>query len=650
MEHKIEILSTEISNKIAAGEVVQRPLSVVKELVENSIDAQSTHIKVILKNSGLDEIQIQDNGIGMNYENVSICLLRHATSKIKEEEDIYNIGTLGFRGEALPSIAAVSKFKLLTSTDGKIGYELIKEGDDPQLLTEVSANKGTQITVTNLFYNTPARFKHLSSTFYELSLIIQYINKAALTNPHVKLELINNDNNIFMSLGDGSIKNVMHKIYNNDIAKNILNFQKENDDFSVDFYIVKPQHTRSKKNNIHIGVNGRIIRNLAIENMIIKGYGQYLHTGQFPIAYINITTESSLIDINIHPTKEQIKIALINKLEELIVKSIKEQLNKEEYISYGEVKQENTLMEEANTLKGKEISLLDKLFADKQEDFSTPKKEVNTPKYEQKEETYTDSEKKVNQTESFNEQEEMNEYEKEVLVEDVLQEGESIKEPVTSNNLLNENNEQNINTNVEKEKLEQTLIQGGVFIGIHHKTYIMYENETGLFLIDQHAAQERINYEKILKTLSTKEYKIQKVLLPIMFELTQDEMLLIEDNLDKFKELGLVFEKFGHNFIRLVEVDSSYLKVDNMKQQIRWIIDTISNETKLEYSQIVDEIAISMACKASIKAHQYITAEDAKQLLTELSACHEPYTCPHGRPVIVALTNYQIQKMFKRVT
>ncbi len=620
MNNKIKVLPSDIANKIAAGEVVQRPLSVVKELVENSIDAQANIITINLKNSGLDKIEVIDNGIGMDEDNVKLCLVRHATSKVNNVEDIYRIMTLGFRGEALASIAAISQFELLTSVDGINGFKLIKNGDEEQQISSISYNKGTKISVNNLFFNTPARYKHLSSTFYELSLIVKYINKAALTNPQVKFELKNNDNVLFSSLGDGNVVNVMQKIYNLEVAKNMMSFQGENEHFSVNFYIVKPQITRSKNNNMYIGVNNRIIRNKAIEDMVIKGYGQYLHTNQYPIVFLDIHTDYSLIDINIHPTKEQIKISLIDKLEELVVSTIKEKLNEVEYISKPQIEEYKPMDGYGNTLNISEQISLDNMFTNTKDEI---KIEENVVKYETNNETsYVDF---------FGDSKENNVEEK--IVKEPIKEVEVKKQL----EILNEDN------------YNQSLIENALYIGIFHKTYILFENKEGLYLVDQHAAQERIRYEKILSNINNKSYNLQRSLVPEVFNFTTGEFILVENKLKELEDLGLVFEKFGPNTLRLVEGDSFYFKTKSSKEEVRKIIDMIVKNKSLSFEKIVDEIAISVACKGSIKAHDYITKEDAYNLLVQLNECKEPYTCPHGRPIIVNLDQYQIQKMFKRV-
>ncbi len=615
MENMIKVLPSDIANKIAAGEVVQRPLSVVKELVENSIDAQASIININLKNSGLDAIEVIDNGIGMGEENVKLCLVRHATSKVNNVEDIYRIMTLGFRGEALASIAAISQFELLTSTDGINGFKLEKNGDEEQKITSTSYNKGTKISVKNLFFNTPARYKHLSSTFYELSLIVKYVNKAALTNPNIKFELKNNDNVLFSSLGDGNVINVIQKIYNLEVAKNMISFESENEHFSVNFYIVKPQITRSKNNNMYIGVNNRIIRNKAIEDMVIKAYGQYLHTGQYPIVFLDIHTDYSLIDINIHPTKEQIKISLIDKLEELIISTIKEKLNEEEYISKPKIEDFKPMDGYGNTLNISEQKSLDNMFSTNQENEISL--EENKVAYENTKET---------------------------TYEDFF--GTSIKPEIK---LVEEKKEIRQLEMITKEIYKQSLIENAIYIGIFHKTYILFENSDGLFLVDQHAAQERIRYEKILFNINNKSYNLQRSLVPEVFSFTTGEFLLVENKLEELKNLGLIFEKFGPNTLRLVEGDSFYFKTKSSKEEVGKIIEMLIKNKNLTFDKIVDEVAISIACKGSIKAHDYITKDDAYNLLIQLDQCKEPYTCPHGRPIIVNLDQYQIQKMFKRV-
>lgn len=587
--HKINILSDEITNKIAAGEVVQRPLSVVKELIENSIDAKSSFIKIDLSNSGIDEIKITDNGIGLDKKNLKLSVIRHATSKVLTEEDIYKIATLGFRGEALSSIAAVSKLSIISSTDGTKGYKLYFT-DNKVVIVDHASNKGSEITVSNLFYNTPARFKHLSSTFYELSLIIKYVNKISLTNPKINFSLYNNDSLLFSTIGDGEIKNIFLKIYSKNVAKNLISFRKKNEHFNVDFHIVKADETRSRKDHIHIAVNDRIIKNINIENMIIQAYGKFLHTNQYPIVFINIKCDYSLVDINIHPTKEQIKISMLDKLEFLITEGIKQELMQEEYISYPTY--ENIKVE--NHLTKDEDNALNDLFSKEQIELN-----------------YSNNEK---------------------------------NEDTKIHNILEEEN----STYIPQKK--HNIIPGAKFLCFFHLTYILFENEKGLFLIDQHAAQERIRYEMIYQQFKSRNFIFNKMLIPTLLEFSAQEYSKVIKKLDNLKELGIILEEFGLNTLRVTEVDSWYMKLKKPKIDILNIINLTLESEKITYESYLEDLIIMMACRSSIKANQYITENDASALLEQLNQCEVPYTCPHGRPIIISLTPYEIEKMFKRIS
>lgn len=640
---KIKILSTEISNKIAAGEVVQRPLSVVKELVENAIDAGATQISIDLKDSGLAEIRVIDNGQGMSKEDVELCLVRHATSKVLTEADIFKIMTLGFRGEALASISAVSKFELTSSITGESGYKLIKNGDEKQIIEKTAANKGTDIKVKNLFFNTPARYKHLSSPYYELSLIISFVNRIALSHPHIKFILNNDDSKKFMSLGDGNITNVLHQIYDLKVAKKVINQKNQNDHFKIEVYAVKPDITRNRKNHMYISVNGRIIKNYKIEEAIIKGYGHYLHTGQYPIVFLQIEVDYSLVDINIHPTKEQIKISMFDSLENLIISTIKNMVSNEEYIfepNISEIKKEEEQNEQlTNKLTNSEEKSLDKLF--EVEEDKNYKKYIEQEPLILKENNDIEVEEElifVNKDEQINVDEENKNLN--IIDEEKNQEEEKLISP---NNFNDDIYEQ------ELIKIEDELISNAKFVGIYNQTYLLFENYEGLFLIDQHAAQERIRYEMFSKQFKEHQYNLQQILVPVILEFTQDEFILIQSKLELLKDLGLLFEEFGNNSIRLIEADQWYLQMKELENDIRKIIQILVHGKKIKFEEYLDEIAIMMACKSSIKAKDYITNTQAQILLNDLSTCLEPYTCPHGRPIIVKFTLREIEKMFKRV-
>lgn len=624
MSNKIKILTSDISNKIAAGEVVGRPLSVVKELIENAIDAKSSKIIIKLKNSGLEEIIVTDNGEGMARDDLELSILRHATSKIQEVDDVYRISTLGFRGEALSSIAAVSKFEMTTSTNGNEAYTLRKEAEEIEVVP-TSANKGTTVVVRNLFFNTPARYKHLSSIFYELSLIVKYVNKISLTKAEISFELYNNDNKLFSTLGDGNITNIMYSIYSKEVANNLLYHTEENDNFQLNLVLVKPQVSRSRKDHIIISVNNRIVRNLKIENAVSEGYGKFLHTGQFPIAFIDIETDYSLVDINIHPSKEQIKISLMKELESLITNTITSVIGNVEYISKPEINKKH-YQEVRSNLNKEEEQQLDHMFAHEKERI----KEKGIPEESVLEKIELQFEHKNKNFEDEKKKKEIYFEEKEVLAQ-------------------NEEVSDFINENEEKKYSQEQIIKNARFVGSHDNTYLLFENEEGLYFLDQHAAQERIRYEMLTERVKKKSYKYQQMLVPIVFSPSSDEFMILKKRLDDFQKLGLRLEEFGPNTIRLSQADVFYTRLKHPKEDIQKAIDMILKEEKIEFEHIIDDFVIMMSCKSSIKAHDYVSQYEAYDLLNQLSECKESYTCPHGRPVIVNISKYQLEKMFKRV-
>lgn len=694
-EHKIQILSSDIANKIAAGEVVQRPISVVKELVENSIDAGASEIIISLSNSGIDSIKVIDNGIGMGLENIKLALVRHATSKVLSEADIYKIMTLGFRGEALASIASVSKFKLKSSVNGTLGYELVKNGSNSEEIQQIPLNKGTTIEVSNLFYNTPARLKHLSTTFYELSLIITCIHKIALANPNIKFKLLNNDNVIISTLGDGKIKNIFQQIYSTEVAQKLVTVKNQNEDFKIEANIVKPEISRSRKTNMHIAVNGRIIKNYAVENMIIKAYGKLLHTNQYPICYLKIEVDYSLVDINIHPTKEQIKISMIQSLEELVVSTIQNALADLEYISRPTFDENDThhnmnnsvisniSSENNNKLTKQEEKQIDNFFKDNEiknintignkpenTDIEKENKSIEKEKSEKNIILDTNVEKKGEEykedssfdnsffnNNSFNDieiKEKVNTtytlHEDNANLENKKNfENNSLGVTITKSEIQQQEKQQENLFEIKTTKSKKELIPNAKFVGIHHKTYLLFENEKGIFFLDQHAAQERIRYELLRGKFINKKFVMNTVLTPVVFKWTASEFLLIKEKLEELKKLGLNFTVFGENTIRLIEVDKWYMKLKNIEKDILNLIEITLQNKQMNYEDVFDKVAIMMACKSSIKAHHYINPNEAINLLEQLNNCQEPYTCPHGRPIILNFTNYELEKMFKRV-
>lgn len=588
---RIHLMDEILSNKIAAGEVVEKCVSVVKELVENSIDAKATNIKIELIESGTQEIKVVDNGIGMDKEDALLAFQRHATSKLKDEDDLYRIDTLGFRGEALPSIASVSMITIKTCSENLGTFVNIEGGK----ITEVGtceARKGTTIEVKKLFYNTPARLKHLGSLNNELTNIIDYVNKIALSYPDIKFTLTNNGKIILNTPGDNNLLKVINAIYGTDVARNMLPLEASNDDYEISGYISKPIISRATRTHLITIVNGRVVRNNELNKTIIEAYHTYIMENRFPIVVLNITVDSSLIDVNIHPTKMDIKFSKMDGLKETIKNAVHNTL-----VSIN-------LIQKVEHPKP-EISMADIVISNNQ-----IQQELNLERYEE--------------TIPFND-------EFIVKEETNITYGNTNKEVKT----LEEN---------ESEKIPELYVAGVVFA-----TYIVCQNNLGMYLIDQHAAKERINYELFLNKLSNPDNNSIDMLFPITIELPLNESIILKEHLHILANMNIKVEEFGMNSF-VVKSHPVWLPKGNEENAIRRIIDLIldiKNDFSLE--KFNDRVAATLACKASIKANDTLSLEEMENLIDDLRKCKNPYNCPHGRPTIIKFTKYEIEKMFKRV-
>lgn len=584
---KIQIMDENLANKIAAGEVVEKTMNVVKELVENSIDAKSTTIKVELIDSGVKEITVTDDGIGMDKEDAVLAFSRHATSKLKTLEDLFNIESLGFRGEALPSIASVSNVVLKTS-NGSTGTEVHIDGGKIKDISNSDLRCGTKISVSNLFYNTPVRLKYLRNLYTELSNITDYINKMALSFPNISFTLINNGKTLLNTDGSGNRLKVIHSIYGLDITKKMIEVKGENDDYIVEGYISYPEVTRSNKNAITTLVNGRVIKNNELNKIICECYHTYMPSDKYPIVVINIEVDPILIDINIHPTKMDIKFSKIKELKELLVFIISNKLKKLTLIPKVEVK-ENKPITSNNIIETSPSTNNDASFLnDIEEDI---------PVYQQAEEITFDFE-------------------------------------------VNESNEEH---DIPEERIKKMYP-----IGLVHGTYIIAENEDGMFIIDQHAAAERINYEKYLEKLANPDNKTIDLLVPIKIELSNSDYLILKENFHILENLNFKTEEFGVNTI-LIRSHPTWLSEINTKEAIEKIISIVIDYESFDHYKFIDKVAATLACKMSIKGNQHITSEDMEILLNNLRQAKNPFTCPHGRPTIISYSKYELEKLFKRV-
>lgn len=580
---KIQIMDEVLANKIAAGEVVEKTMNVVKELVENSIDANSDEIEISLTDSGVKEIIVSDNGVGMEENDAKMAFSRHATSKLKNLDDLFYIESLGFRGEALPSIASVSNVTLKTS-DGKTGTLVKLYGGKDMTVERCDLQKGTTITVSDLFYNTPVRLKYLKNLYVELSYIVDYVNKMALSYPNIKFTLKNNDKVLLKTDGSGDLLKVIYEIYGVDITKKMIPISGENDDYYISGYASFPEATKSNRNSITTLVNGRIIKNNELNKIITECYHTYIPKDKFPIIIMNIDVDPILIDINIHPTKMDIKFSKMDSLKELVISLLEKSLKELTLIPNASVRDESSVSEVKTQIKKSE-----KVIEEKEE----IKEEV---KYE-------------NLTLDFSIQEEK----KQELVEK--------NEPVY--------------------RIKEMTPRGIVYL-----TYIIAENEDGMYVIDQHAAAERINYEKVLNSLK-ESHTIVDLLIPIKIELTTPEFLIVKENFDLIKSYGFEIEEFGLNTV-IIRSHPNWIYEDIAEDCIRKIIDIFAENKKFDFDQFVWRMASTMACRMSIKANDYISYEDQLYLLQELRKCENPFTCPHGRPTIITYTKQDLEKLFKR--
>ena len=589
---KIQIMDEILANKIAAGEVVEKTMNVVKELVENAIDAQSDEIKVELIDSGVKEVKVTDNGIGMDQEDAKLAFSRHATSKLKNLDDLFNIESLGFRGEALPSIASVSNIELKTS-NGERGTYLTLSGGKDMHIEDGDLQKGTTITVKDLFYNTPVRLKYLKNLYVELANITDYVNKMALSYPNIKFTLINNGKILLDTDGKGDLRKVIYQIYGADVTKKMIEISGENDDYYIHGYISYPEMQKSNRNAITTLVNGRVIKNNELNKIITDAYHTYIPKDKFPIIVLNIDVDPILIDINIHPTKMDIKFSKMDTLKELVYDEITRQLEKLTLIPNISTRTEEAVRETT-------IPLYQAFHNDTKEE----------PKYE---ETVLDF--SVADT----------------LPEEDIPQQDSIEEK--------------IETKTEEEPIK-ARIKPMIPRGVVYLTYIIAENEDGMYIIDQHAAAERINYEKVLKSLKEKEQPVD-LLIPIKIELTSNEFLIIRNHLDMLKECAFVIEEFGDNTI-IVRSHPNWIPENIAEECIRKVIDIVVSKENFDFDQFVWRMAATIACRMSIKANDYLSYEDQVWLLDNLRYCDNPFTCPHGRPTIITYTRYELEKLFKR--
>lgn len=585
---KIQRLDAKLSNMIAAGEVVERPAGIIKELIENSIDAQSSRILVEIEEGGISYLKVEDNGIGMDKEDSILAFERHATSKISKEKDLFSISTLGFRGEALPSIASVSDVKL-TTHNGEIGTQIhIKYGELQENKT-ISRNQGTTIEVRKLFQNTPARLKHLKNVYYEASRVSDVIKKFSCSYPDISFVLISEGRKIFESSGNGKIQDVLLQLYDYEVLKNLIIHTEKNSDFELELYLAQPSFTR-KNNSILIYINHRMVRSYPIQKAVIEGYQQYIPSDRMPIVVLNINMDYTLVDVNVHPSKLEVRISKEKELLQFIIETISKCLKNEYSIPQAKP------VEQIN-------------YENLKMDFIYEAKE-NLMKYQEKE-------------------------------------IQPLQEAVKESEIIQDDS-------IQEEKIEEVIVEKPQ--NIFHKLkvlsqlsgkYILCESEEGLYIIDQHAAAERVNYEKI-QNLVLKNQNVQIELLPFTIKIPLEAQSRTQEIIERFKELFIELELFSSNQF-VVRSLPHWIKGENEKQLIEDLILKVVHNEKMDIKELRKYAIATAACHHSIRFNRRLSLVEMESLVLELANCEHPYHCPHGRTVMILIDHARLEKDFMRV-
>ena len=684
-------------NKIAAGEVIERPASVVKELVENSIDAGATNINIEIKNGGISYIRITDNGKGIMPDDMEMAFERHATSKIRNASDLETVTSMGFRGEALASIAAISKVEMISKTgENEIGYKVNVQAGKIINKEETGCSKGTIITITDLFFNTPVRYKFLKKDFTEAGYIEDVITRIALVHPEIAIKLTSSGKTIIQTSGNGDIKSVVYGIYGKDVADNILEVNYQYEDIKVTGVIGKPVIARSNRGNQIFFVNKRYIKDKTLTSAAEQAFKGLLTIGKYGFLILNIEMSPSKVDVNVHPAKLEVRFQDENTIFKAVYHAIKETLLKGELVPEDkpvEIKRQETIVTPGETEIKKESikfsDLLQKMVSKKEEKEvedpfeykANPIAEIYSNKYgvREEEESYKIQNKQI--TEETAEEDELSKMDTQVINTQEI--NERIMGKITElDNLKIEENSKNFEemyaktfgnlpktenkeepkdeTKVKTEELEMTekismfdnmedkTIPKYKFIGIAFATYIIIEIDNELYIIDQHAAHERIMYEKIKKNFySDGEKDSQLMLLPDIINLTHKEMDIAKENIPVFEKAGFMLEQFGENTIKLTGVPNICIDLDT-KQLFLETLDEINTVARTAKQEIEEKFIATLACKSAVKANMVLTKDEVDNLMKQLLVLPNPFTCPHGRPTAIHLTKNDIEKKFSR--
>jgi DNA mismatch repair protein MutL len=634
---KIIQLDDILSNKIAAGEVVERPSSVVKELVENAIDAGSTVIEIVVEEAGLAKIRITDNGNGIEEDDVLLAFERHATSKIKDENDLFRIRTLGFRGEALPSIASVSRLEMKTSTGEGAGNRVVIEGGKVETFEKASSRRGTDITITDLFFNTPARLKYMKTIHTELGNITDVVNRLALSHPEVAFRLIHNERKLLQTSGNGDVRQVLASIYGMAIAKQLVPILGNSLDYRINGFASMPEVTRASRNYISTMVNGRFIKNYPLAKAIQEGYHTLLPIGRFPIVLLNVEMDPILVDVNVHPSKMEVRISKEAELDELVTSIIKNVFKSKILIptAYMSVKKEapkseqtSFVLDEGSDHKnvGLEQPAASQTIYENRSGLGSPFERVTVNR--EKEAVF-----------------EPDDWASSTSFGGLKEDDVPFSEP---NVLIGQEDAHYTDVNNDDADVDESRIPRLYPIGQMHGTYIFAQNENGLYIIDQHAAQERLKYEYFREKVGQVHSELQEMLVPLTFEYSTDDFVKINEYQHELEKVGVFLEEFGINSF-IVRAHPQWLPKGEEKEIIEDMIEQLLSMKKVDIKKLREEAAIMMSCKGSIKANRHLRNDEIQALLDDLRKASDPFTCPHGRPIIVHYSTYEMEKMFKRV-
>lgn len=627
----IRILDKSIADKIAAGEVIERPVSIVKEMVENALDAGASSVVVEIKHGGKSYIRVTDDGCGIPADQVETAFLRHATSKIETAEDLNAIETLGFRGEALASICAVTRCELITKcADEKLGTRLVLHGGEILTKESTGCPDGTTMVITDLFYNTPARLKFMKSDGAESGMIIDFLSQMALAYKNVKFRLINNGKILFSTTGDGNRLNSIIRIYKDVDAKNMVPLTYQEGNIALEGYISTPIFSKTTRGSQIFFVNGRVVNSKVMEKGVSLGYKERLFEGRYPVVYLFLTTDPAALDVNIHPNKREVRFDHENEIADFISRGI-----------IAALATENAVVDAGNLFNGKEeialsgekvfekvLSVLHKKDSDASVSSNQfPKK--NIFKYKS-----SDDEKKQD--------------EEQVDIKKILS---------MTPNPFDKNTDEGASDQsfpLEGPHLEISVPAMQPFdfsvlqvTGVIFSTYITAVDDKNFYLIDQHAAHERIFYEKLVGEYENSDKAKQTLMIPLLIPVSLSANANKFDWLQALIQMGFTIEDFGDNTYRVSEIPM-FMDLTEAEDFIKNFIENIHQSTDLSNRVVIDKL-ITMSCKAAVKAHDVLKPEEITTLIRTLAKCRNPFSCPHGRPTFIKLTEYEIEKMFKRV-